>query len=165
MYGIPSVHVRAPQLTSCTRPLHAPLLYHVCLQGCGLVIYSQRSEAVLAMETLAGRFIWPGARTPIVLEWASKQQQQQQQARPQPKQLPQPLPQPPGLICTGFGPIPAPDSLQVRQVQPPLWHPVTQQQQVVVTGFAPGFSFAPGVGTSAVLAPGTGGHLGVVRRF
>jgi hypothetical protein len=94
------------------------------LQGCGLVIYSQRSEAVLAMETLACRFIWPGARTPIVLEWASKQQQQQQQqqAKPTPKQLPQPLSHPPGLIPTGFGPIAAPSSAlqQLQQVQPPL---------------------------------------------
>lgn len=59
------------------------------LQGCGLVMYSLPSEAAHAMETLAGRFVWPGARSPIVIEWCNgdaMRRQLQQQQRPKKKQ-------------------------------------------------------------------------------
>jgi hypothetical protein len=44
-------------------------------QGCGLVVFSQHSEAAAAMETLHGRFVWPGARSPIVIEWCDPNKQ------------------------------------------------------------------------------------------
>jgi hypothetical protein len=36
-------------------------------QGCGLVVFSQASEAAAALETLHGRFVWPGARSPMII--------------------------------------------------------------------------------------------------
>jgi hypothetical protein len=38
-----------------------------CAQGCGLVVFAQHSEAAAALEALNGRFIWPGARSPMVI--------------------------------------------------------------------------------------------------
>jgi hypothetical protein len=38
------------------------------LQGCGLVTFFKPSEAAHALETLNGQFVWPGARTPMVIE-------------------------------------------------------------------------------------------------
>lgn len=45
-----------------------PHVVLLLLQGCGLVTFFKPSEAAHALETLNGRFVWPGARTPIVIE-------------------------------------------------------------------------------------------------
>jgi hypothetical protein len=46
--------------------IHALMLR--LLQGCGLVTFFKPSEAAHALETLNGQFVWPGARTPLVIE-------------------------------------------------------------------------------------------------
>ena len=38
------------------------------LQGCGLVVFSTREEAAAAMEVLHGKFVWPGARSAMIIE-------------------------------------------------------------------------------------------------
>lgn len=43
------------------------MLCACALQGCGLVVFAQQSEAAAALETLNGRFVWPGARSPMVI--------------------------------------------------------------------------------------------------
>eukprot|EP00775_Hariotina_reticulata_P011895 gene11895-12039_t len=44
-------------------------------KGCGLAVFEHHAAAVAALNTLHGRFQWPGARSPMVVEWmdASKQ--------------------------------------------------------------------------------------------
>jgi hypothetical protein len=41
----------------------------VCLQGCGLVVFSQYNEAADALDALNRRYVWPGARSPMIVEW------------------------------------------------------------------------------------------------
>jgi hypothetical protein len=65
--------VTAPgSLSLCLLLTAAPVL---SLQGCGLVVFSQHSEAAAALETLHGRFVWPGARSPMVIEWCDPNKQ------------------------------------------------------------------------------------------
>jgi hypothetical protein len=78
------------QLPACRPACCAP--FHVCTgarshflscllcftplaQGCGLVVFSQHSEAAAALEALNGRFVWPGARSPMVIEWCDPNKQ------------------------------------------------------------------------------------------
>jgi hypothetical protein len=52
---------------ACT-PLLSPFLCTMSsVQGCGLVVFAQHSEAAAALEALNGRVIWPGARSPMVI--------------------------------------------------------------------------------------------------
>jgi hypothetical protein len=65
------------------RPDPYVLLLLCWLQGCGLVVFSQHSEAAAALETLHGRFVWPGARSPMVIEWCdSNKQHKRKRAQP-----------------------------------------------------------------------------------
>jgi phosphoinositide-3-kinase regulatory subunit 4 len=52
-----------------------PFLLLLRLQGCGLVVFSQHSEAAAALQALNGRFVWPGARSPMVIEWCDPSKQ------------------------------------------------------------------------------------------
>lgn len=86
-------------------------------QGCGLVVFSQHGEASAALEALNGRFVWPAARSPMVVEWCDpNKQQKRKRAQPlapsvaqqvvslQQKALPVSLPTVPislGVLTTG----------------------------------------------------------------
>jgi hypothetical protein len=61
------------------------LLLLLSMQGCGLVEYASHTEAAAALTTLNSNFTWPGAHSPMSVEWCStsKQQQQQQQQQQQ----------------------------------------------------------------------------------
>jgi hypothetical protein len=39
------------------------------------VVFSQHSEAAAALQALNGRFVWPGARSPMVIEWCDPSKQ------------------------------------------------------------------------------------------
>lgn len=45
------------------------------VQGCGLVVYARHAEARAALEALNGKFVWPGARSPMVIEWCDPSKQ------------------------------------------------------------------------------------------
>eukprot|EP00878_Enallax_costatus_P037259 GHUV01042072.1.p1 GENE.GHUV01042072.1~~GHUV01042072.1.p1 ORF type:complete len:164 (+),score=51.23 GHUV01042072.1:565-1056(+) len=52
-------------------------------KGCGLVVFADRAAAGAALESLHGKFQWPGARSPMVLEWLDPNKQHKK-ARAQP---------------------------------------------------------------------------------
>lgn len=55
---------------ACTATSFEPVPAHAAtLQGCGLVEFAQHSEAAAALQTLGGRYVWPGTRTVMTLEW------------------------------------------------------------------------------------------------
>jgi hypothetical protein len=65
------------QPTGC---LATPACLWVCpalgwMQGCGLVVFSAHHEAAAAMAALHDRFVWPGARSPMVIEWSDPDKQ------------------------------------------------------------------------------------------
>lgn len=146
------------------------------------------------METLSGRFVWPGARSPIILEWGNcsrpqppQKQQQQAVARPPP---PPPAAAAPGLVGK------AASSLSPQHLMPAgglmsnaLVHPTTQgqpgqllraplmqapqqfqqqpqiQQQAVLL-VPQGISLPQGYAPSTIqVAGGTAGQLVVLARY
>lgn len=140
------------------------------------------------METLSGRFVWPGARSPIILEWGNcsrpqlppplqKEQQQQQHAVARPPAAAAA----PGLVgkATSLSPhlmpagglmvhpgqlLPAP-LMQAPQIQyqPQIQQQPHQQQAVLLVpqGVSLPQGFAPGL----QVAGGTAGQLVVLARY
>jgi hypothetical protein len=74
-----------PPIPTPTSLLLTLLLLLLSMQGCGLVEYASHTEAAAALTTLNSNFTWPGAHSPMSVEWCStsKQQQQQQQQQQQ----------------------------------------------------------------------------------
>lgn len=47
------------------------------------MVFSHHSEAAAALEALNGKFVWPGARSPMVIEWCdSNKQHKKKRAQP-----------------------------------------------------------------------------------
>ncbi|WIA09362.1 hypothetical protein OEZ85_008768 [Tetradesmus obliquus] len=52
-------------------------------KGCGIVVFVERHSAAAALDALNGNFQWPGARSPMVVEWMDSNKQHKK-ARAQP---------------------------------------------------------------------------------
>lgn len=52
-------------------------------KGCGLVVFADSHAAAAALDTLSGKFQWPGARGPMIIEWMDPSKQHKK-ARAQP---------------------------------------------------------------------------------
>lgn len=53
----------------CEVSLFRPSLGASISKGCGLVVMSSPAEARIALESLQGRYTWPGVDTPMVVTW------------------------------------------------------------------------------------------------
>lgn len=53
----------------CEVSLFRPSLGASISKGCGLVVMSSPAEARIALESLQGRYIWPGVDSPMVVTW------------------------------------------------------------------------------------------------
>lgn len=145
------------------------------------------------METLSGRFVWPGARSPIILEWGNcsrPQPQQQQQQQAVARVAPAASAAAAGLVSKGasLSPshlmpagsllsnalVPHPINGQPGQLLPagPLMqapqqyqpHQIQQQQQAVLL-VPQGVSLSQGFAPSIQVAGGTAGQLVVLARY
>lgn len=97
------------------------------LQGCGLVVFSQHSEAAAALQTLHQRYIWPGARSPMVMEyWDPSKQHMKRRTQPMHAQMP------------------------ITGQQLGYMHPTVVYQQQAVPGMQP---FVPATATVALSSP------------
>jgi hypothetical protein len=47
----------------------------VCLQGCGLITYKDRTSAAAAIQQLHGEYTFPGSDCPMVVEWMDLKKQ------------------------------------------------------------------------------------------
>ncbi|KAF6258969.1 hypothetical protein COO60DRAFT_1701041 [Scenedesmus sp. NREL 46B-D3] len=57
-------------------------------KGCGVLVFKERHAAAAALEALNGNFQWPGARSPMVVEWMDSNKQHKK-ARAQPLSYPE----------------------------------------------------------------------------
>jgi hypothetical protein len=119
------------------------------MQGCGLVVFSCHAEAAAAMAALHNRFVWPSARSPMVIEWMDPDKQHK-------KRRAQPLTdaQRRGLV-KGGGSGQLQQQQQLLGRQPWQQQPQQQQQQqqpVLLGGVGQPFA-TPAAGDGGPLEP------------